>query len=127
MHQCNFCGYQSSRNYNLKVHVKNKHSNYKAPTNTLLQPEVAYSSTEIPQHLTSYQVRLPVKNGSGVLHTIQQCDPRAKPQIEYNEINHQGHGHQHLTGYQIKQPIQNGSGGLHTTQQYDPGNNVELS
>ena len=108
MHQCNFCDYQSSRNYNLKVHVKNKHSNYKAPTNTLLQPKVAYSSTEIPQHLTGYQ------NGSGVLRTIQQYDPRTRPQIQYNELNHQGYGPQHLTGYQ------NGSGVLRTTQQYDP-------
>ena len=55
MHQCNFCGYQSSRNYNLKVHVKNKHSNHNAPTNTHLQPEVVHSSTEIPQHVTGYQ------------------------------------------------------------------------
>ena len=81
MHQCNFCEYQSSRNYNLKVHVKNKH--HKAPTNTLLQPEVAYSSTELPQ------VRLPLQRGSGVLHTTQQYDPRSIPQIQYNELNHQ--------------------------------------
>ena len=95
--------------------MKNKHSNYKAPTNTLLQPEVAYSSTEIPQHITSYQ--LPVQSGSGVLHTTQQYDPRSIPQIQYNEINH---GRQHLTGYQVRQGVQNGSGVLHTTQQYDP-------
>ena len=116
MHQCNFCDYQSSRNYNLKVHVKNKHSSYKAPTNTPLQPKVAYSSTEIPQHLTSYQLQ----SGSGVLHTTQQYDPRSIPQIQYNEINHQGHDRQHLTGYQVRQGVQSGSGVLHTTQQYDP-------
>ena len=116
MHQCNFCDYQSSRNYNLKVHVKNKHSSYKAPTNTPLQPKLAYSSTEIPQHLTSYQLQ----SGSGVLHTTQQYDPRSIPQIQYNDINHHGHGRQHLTGYQVRQAVQNGSGVLHTTQQYDP-------
>ena len=26
MHKCTFCDYQSSRSYNLKVHVKNKHN-----------------------------------------------------------------------------------------------------
>ena len=26
MYKCNFCDYQSSRNYNLKVHIKNKHN-----------------------------------------------------------------------------------------------------
>ena len=108
MHQCNFCDYQSSRNYNLKVHVKNKH--YKAPTNTLFQPEVAYSSTELPQ----VRQGLPLQSGSGVLRTIQQYDPRSRPQIQYNELNHQGYGPQHLTGYQ------NGSGVLRTTQEYDP-------
>ena len=87
---------------------------YKAPTNTLHQPNVLYSSTAIPQ------VRLPIQNGSGGLHTTQQYDPRAKPQIQYNEINHQGHNRQHLTGYQVRYPIQNGSGVFYTTQQYDP-------
>ena len=95
-------------------------SNQKASTNNLLQPGAAYTSTAIPQHLTSYQVRQPVQNGSGGLHTTQQYDPRAIPRIQYNDINHQGYGHQHLTGYQVRQPIQNGSGVLHTTQQYDP-------
>ena len=26
MYKCNFCDYQSSRNYNLKVHIRNKHN-----------------------------------------------------------------------------------------------------
>ena len=105
----------------IPYHSQNvKLSNQKAPTNNLLQPGAAYTSTAIPQHLTSYQVRQPVQNGSGGLHTTQQYDPRAIPQIQYKQINHHGHGHQHLTGYQVRQPIQNGSGGLHTTQQYDP-------
>ena len=26
MHKCTFCDYQSTRSYNLKVHVKNKHN-----------------------------------------------------------------------------------------------------
>ena len=108
MHQCNFCDYQSSRNYNLKVHVKNKH--YKAPTNTLLQPEVAYSSTELPQ----VRQGLPLQSGLGVSTTTQQFNPRTRPQIQYNELNHPVYGPQHPTGYQ------NGSGVLRTTQQYDP-------
>ena len=87
MHQCHFCGYQSSRNYNLKVHVKNKHSNHNAPTNTHLQPEVVHSSTEIPQQVPGYQV--PMKG-----YTTQQFDPRSIPQIQYNELNHQGYGPQ---------------------------------
>ena len=116
MYSCTYCKYSTPYLHNLKRHEKNKHSN--APTNTLLQPKVAYSSTEIPQHKTDYQ--LPVQSGSGVLHTTQQYDPRAIPQIQYNEINHQGHGRQHLTGYQVRQGVQSGSGVLHTTQQYDP-------
>ena len=59
----------------------------------------------------------PIQNGSGGLHATQQYDPRAKPLIQYKDINHQGYGHQHLTGYQVRQPFQNGSGVLHTTQQ----------
>ena len=112
MYRCTYCEYSTPYLHNLKRHEKNKHSN--APTNTLLQPKVAYSSTEIPQHLTSYQ--LPVQSGSGVYST-QQYDPRSIPQIQYNEINH---GRQHLTGYQVRQGVQNGSGVLNTTQQYDP-------
>ena len=81
MYRCTYCEYSTPYLHNLKRHEKNKHSN--APTNSLLQPEVAYSSTEIPQHLTSYQ--LPVQSGSGVYST-QQYDPRSIPQIQYNEI-----------------------------------------
>ena len=91
IHYCTFCDYKSDRRYDRDKHVSKKHGIYKAPTNTLLQPKVAYSSTEIPQHITGYQ------NGSGVLRTIQQYDPRSNPQIQYNEVKHQGHG---LTGYQ---------------------------
>ena len=112
IHYCTFCDYKSDRRYDRDKHVSKKHGIYKAPTNTLLQPKVAYSSTEIPQHITGYQ------NGSGVLRTIQQYDPRSNPQIQYNEVKHQGHDLQHLTGYQGLQP--NGSGVLRTTQQYDP-------
>ena len=114
MYSCTYCKYSTPYLHNLKRHEKNKHSNLNAPTNTLLQPKVAYSSTEIPQHKTDYQ--LPVQSGSGVYST-QQYDPRSIPQIQYNEINH---GRQHLTGYQVRQGVQNGSGVLHTTQQYDP-------
>ena len=96
MHQCPFCGYQSSRNYNLKVHVKNKHSNHNAPTNTHLQPEVVHSSTEIPQHVTGY--REPMK-GSWI--TTQQFDPSSIPQIQYNEKNHQGYDPQTSTNYSV--------------------------
>ena len=64
--------------------MKNEHSIYKAPTNTLYQPNIAYPSTAIPHHLTSYHVRQPVQNGSAVLHTTQHYDPRTKPQIKYN-------------------------------------------
>ena len=69
----------------IPYHSQNvKLSNQKAPTNNLLRPGAAYTSTAIPQHLTSYQVRQPVQNGSGVLHNTQQYDPRAIPQIQYN-------------------------------------------
>ena len=116
IHKCNNCEYQTPYKANYRRHVKNKHNIYKAPTNNLLQPQVAYSSREIPQHLTGYQVRqrLPHQSGSGVLHTTQQYDPRVIPQIQYNELNHQRYHPQPLTGYQ------NGSGVLRTTQQYDP-------
>ena len=109
IHKCNNCEYQTPYKANYRRHLKTKH--YRVPTNTFLQPKVAYSSTEIPQHITGYQ------NGSGVLRTIQQYDPRSIPQIQYNELNHQGYGPQHLTGYQVSQ---GGSGVLRTTQQYDP-------
>ena len=111
IHKCNNCEYQTPYKANYRRHIKNKH--YKAPTNTLLQPEVAYSSTELPQ----VRQGLPLQSGSGVLHTTQQYDPRSIPQIQYNELNHQRYGPQHLTGYQVRQ---GGSGVLRTTQQYDP-------
>ena len=116
MYRCTYCEYSTPYLHNLKRHEKNKHSNLNAPTNTLLQPKVAYSSTENRQHLTGYQIPkqgIPI-NGSGVLRTTQQYDPRSRPQIQYNELNHQGYGHQPLTGYQY------GSGVLRTTQEYDP-------
>ena len=111
MYRCTYCEYSTPYLHNLKRHEKNKH--YKAPTNTLLQPEVAYSSTELPQ----VRQGLPLQSGSGVLHTTQQYDPRSIPQIQYNELNHQRYGPQHLTGYQVRQ---GGSGVLRTTEQYDP-------
>ena len=107
IHQCSYCNYKSNHKWVVTRHMNNIH---KAPTNTLLQPEVTYSSTELPQ----VRQGLPLQSGSGVLRTIQQYDPRSRPQIQYNELNHQGYGPQHLTGYQ------NGSGVLRTTQQYDP-------
>ena len=76
MYRCTYCEYSTPYLHNLKRHEKNKH--YKAPTNTLLQPKVAYSSTENRQHLTGYQIPkqgIPI-NGSGVLRTTQQYDPR---------------------------------------------------
>ena len=83
---------------------------HKAPTNTLLQPKVAYSSTENRQHLTGYQVPqqgIPI-NGSGVLHTTQQYDPRTIPQVQYNELKHQGHGPQTSVNYSVSQnPVKN--------------------
>ena len=107
IHYCTFCDYKSDRRYDRDKHVTKKHGIYKAPTNTFHQPNVDYSSAvENRQHLTGYQY------GSGVLHTTQQYDPRTRPQIQYNELNHQHP--QHPTGYQ------NGSGVLRTTQQYDP-------
>ena len=96
IHFCHLCNYKSDRRYDRDKHVKNKHNIYKAPTNTVLQPEVAYSSTELPQ----VRQGLPLQSGSGVLHTTQQYDPRSIPQIQYNELNHQRYGPQHLTGYQ---------------------------
>ena len=69
MYRCTYCEYSTPYLHNLKRHEKNKH--YKAPTNTLLQPKVAYSSTENRQHLAGYQIPkqgIPI-NGSGVLHT----------------------------------------------------------
>ena len=99
MNYCTYCEYSTPYLHNLKRHEKNKHSNLKAPSNTLLQPKVVYSSTEIPQHKTSYQLQ----SGSGVLHTTQQYDPRAKPQIQYNEVKHKGQGPQTSANYSVTQ------------------------
>merc|ERR1711872_396064 len=121
MHQCNFCGYQSSRNYNLKVHVKNKHSNHNAPTNTHLQPEVVHSSTEIPQHVTGYQE--PMK-GSWI--TTQQFDPSSIPQIQYNEKNHQGYGPQTSTNYSVN-PVANEDTDTETVSEVDTEDQEEYN
>ena len=88
IHQCSYCNYKSNHKWVVTRHMNNIH---KAPTNTLLQPKVAYSSTENRQHLTGYQIPkqgIPI-NGSGVLHTTQQYDPRVIPQVQYNELKHQ--------------------------------------
>ena len=90
---CTFCDYKSDRKHDRDRHVTRKHGIYKegAPTSAT-QPTIDYSSAaENRQHLTGYQVRqgLPV-NGSGVLHTPLQHDPTAKPQMQYNEVKHQG-------------------------------------
>ena len=87
IHQCNYCDYKTPYKANYKRHVKKKHNIYKAPTNTHLQPEVVHSSTEIPQQVPGYQE--PMKG-----YTTQQFDPRSIPQIQYNELNHQGYGPQ---------------------------------
>ena len=87
IHKCNDCDYKTPYKANYKRHVKKKHNIYKAPTNTHLQPEVVHSSTEIPQQVPGYQE--PMKG-----YTTQQFDPRSIPQIQYNELNHQGYGPQ---------------------------------
>ena len=84
IHQCSVCNFKSIHKWVVTRHVKKKH---KAPTNTHLQPEVVHSSTEIPQQVPGYQV--PMKG-----YTAQQFDPRSIPQIQYNELNHQGYGPQ---------------------------------
>ena len=107
IHQCSYCNYKSNHKWVVTRHMNNIH---KAPTNTLLQPKVAYSSTENRQHLTGYQVPqqgIPI-NGSGVLHTTQQYDPRTIPQVQYNELKHQGHGPQTSVNYSVSQnPVKN--------------------
>ena len=94
MYPCTYCKYSTPYLHNLKRHEKNKH--YKAPISTT-QPTIDYSSAaENRQHLTGYQIPkqgIPI-NGSGVLHTTQQYDPRTIPQMQYNEEKHQGHGPQ---------------------------------
>ena len=105
IHQCSYCNYKSNHKWVVTRHMNNIH---KAPTNTLLQPKVAYSSTENRQHLTGYQIPkqgIPI-NGSGVLHTTQQYDPRAKPQIQNNELKHEGNGPQTSVSYSVN-PVTN--------------------
>ena len=64
----------------------------------MTQPTIDYSSAvENRQHLTGYQ------NGSGVLRTTQQYDPRAKPQIQNNEVKHKGKGPQTSVSYSVSQ------------------------
>ena len=74
-----------------------------APTN-MTQPTHS-SAAENRQHLNGYQVPqqgLPI-NGSGVLRTTQQYDPRAKPQIQNNEVKHKGKGPQTSVSYSVSQ------------------------
>ena len=98
MYRCTYCEYSTPYLHNLKRHEKNKH--YKAPT-SMTQPTTDYSSTvENRQHLTGYQVR---QGGSGVLRTTQQYDPRAKPQIQNNEVKHKGKGPQTSVSYSVTQ------------------------
>ena len=95
MYRCTYCEYSTPYLHNLKRHEKNKH--YKAPI-SMTQPTIDYSSAvENRQHLTGYQY------GSGVLRTTQQYDPRAKPQIQNNEIKHKGKGPQTSVSYSVSQ------------------------
>ena len=95
MYRCTYCEYSTPYLHNLKRHEMNKH--YKAPT-SMTQPTTDYSSAvENRQHLTGYQ------NGSGVLRTTQQYDPRAKPQIQNNEVKHKGKGPQTSVSYSVTQ------------------------
>ena len=103
MYRCTYCEYSTPYLHNLKRHEMNKH--YKAPT-SMTQPTTDYSSAvENRQHLTGYQVR---QGGSGVLRTTQQYDPRAKPQIQNNEVKHKGKGPQTSVSYSVTQkPVTN--------------------
>ena len=95
MYRCTYCEYSTPYLHNLKRHEMKKH--YKAPT-SMTQPTTDYSSAvENRQHLTGYQ------NGSGVLRTTQQYDPRAKPQIQNNEVKHKGKGPQTSVSYSVSQ------------------------
>merc|ERR1712015_380556 len=68
---------------------------------SMTQPTTDYSSAvENRHHLTGYQVR---QGGSGVLRTTQQYDPRAKPQIQNNEVKHKGKGPQTSVSYSVTQ------------------------
>ena len=98
MYRCTYCEYSTPYLHNLKRHEMNKH--YKAPT-SMTQPTTNYSSAvENRHHLTGYQVR---QGGSGVLRTTQQYDPRAKPQIQNNEVKHKGKGPQTSVSYSVTQ------------------------
>merc|ERR1711891_26617 len=108
MYRCTYCEYSTPYLHNFKRHEKNKH--YKAPI-SMTQPTIDYSSAaENRQHLTGYQVPnqgIPI-NGSGVLRTTQQYDPRVRPQIQYNEQKHQGQGPQTSINYSVSQnPVKN--------------------
>ena len=108
IHYCTFCDYKSDRKHDRDRHVTRKHGIYKegAPTSTT-HPTIDYSSAaENRQHLTGYQVRqgLPV-NGSGVLHTTLQHDPTAKPEMQYNEVKHQGQGPHTSVNYSVSQKL----------------------
>ena len=113
IHKCNNCEYKTPYKANYNRHVKKKHSNQNAPTNTHLQPEVVHSSTEIPQHVTGYQE--PMK-GSWI--TTQQFDPRSIPQIQYNEENHQGYGPQTSVSYSVN-PVANEDTDTETVSEAD--------
>ena len=102
IHYCTFCDYKSDRKHDRDRHVTRKHDIYKegAPT-SMTQPTIDYSSAvENRQHLTGYQVS---QGGSGVLRTTQQYDPRAKPQIQNNEVKHKGQGPQTSVSYSVTQ------------------------
>ena len=121
IHKCNDCDYKTPYKANYKRHVKKKHNIYKAPTNTHLQPEVVHSSTEIPQHVTSY--REPMK-GSWI--TTQQFDPSSIPQIQYNEKNHQGYGPQTSTNYSVN-PVANEDTDTETVSEADTEDQEEYN
>ena len=93
MYRCTYCEYSTPYLHNLKRHEKNKH--YKAPI-SMTQPTHS-PAVENRQHLTGYQ------NGSGVLRTTQQYDPRAKPQIQNNEVKPKGKGLQTSVSYSVSQ------------------------
>ena len=57
MHKCPYCVYQSTRKYNLKVHVQNKHAEQlnsnaytHAPTTVSVGPYYAAANGEVVQH-----------------------------------------------------------------------------
>ena len=103
IHYCTFCDYKSDRKHDRDRHVTRKHDIYNegAPT-SMTQPAIDYSSAvESRQHLTGYQVR--VDQVLYVIRTTQQYDPRAKPQIQNNEVKHKGKGPQTSVSYSVTQ------------------------